>query len=371
MRRLAAAAACSIACAAHAVEPAQLAREIGVDPSKEVAQQGRLFEDVVVAPIPISNPTVGTGLALVVMPFYHLGEESPLSNTAVAVGYTSSGSWAIGAAQSTRLRGDDLRIDGFLAYINLRYPFYGIGASAGEKGVGVPIEQKAFAFAPELVFKVAPGLFLGARYRGVRVDTSLDTADVPGLGPIRDIPSSIASSGFGPVALLDTRDNEMSPASGWLADFRANFAEHNFGSDGSYRTFSASANRYLRLGPGVLALRAYACGASDLTPLFDLCLFGAGNDLRGYEIGRYRDRAMLAAQGEYRFPLAGRFGAVAFAGVGKVAPAFDGMGGEPALPSLGAGLRWLASAKARVNLSIDVAKGRDDTSLYVYVKEAF
>ena len=60
------------------------------------------IEDVVVAPIPISNPTVGTGLAVVVMPFYHLGEQSPLSNTAVALGYTSSGSWAVGAAQSTR-----------------------------------------------------------------------------------------------------------------------------------------------------------------------------------------------------------------------------------------------------------------------------
>ena len=369
--RLVAAAACSLALTAHAVEPAQLAREIGVDPSKEVAQT-RVFEDVVVAPIPISNPTVGTGLAVVVMPFYHLGDASPLSNTAVALGYTSSGSWAIGAAQSTRLRGDDLRIDGFLAYINLRYPFYGIGASAGEKGLGVPIQQKAFAFAPELLFKVAPGVFLGARYRGVRVDTALDTADVtPGLAPIVDVSSSITTSGIGPVAVLDTRDNEMSPASGWLADFRANFAEHNFGSDGSYRTFSASVNHYGRLGPGVLALRGYACGATDQAPLFDLCLFGGGNDLRGYEIGRYRDRAMFAAQTEYRFPLSGRFGAVAFAGVGKVASSFDEMGSEPALPSIGAGLRWLASAKARVNLSIDVAKGRDDTSLYVYVKEAF
>jgi hypothetical protein len=370
VRRLAAA-ACCLALAAHAAEPEQLARDIGADPSRALAQ-ARIFEDVVVAPIPISNPTVGTGLALVVMPFYHLGEQSPLSNTAVAAGYTSSGSWAVGAAQSTRLRGDELRVDGFLAYINLRYPFYGIGSSAGTNGVGIPIQQKAFAFAPELLFKVARGVFLGARYRGVRVDTALDTADVtPGLAPILDLSATVTTSGIGPVAVLDTRDNEMSPASGWLADFRANFAEQTLGSDGRYRTFSASANRFQPLGRGVLALRAYACGVSDLTPLFDLCLFGAGNDLRGYEIGRYRDRAMFAVQAEYRFPLAGRFGAAVFAGTGKVAPSFDEMGSEPALPSFGAGLRWLASAKARVNLSIDVAKGRDATSLYVYVKEAF
>jgi outer membrane protein assembly factor BamA len=371
MQRLAAAVALCLASLAHAVEPAQMAREIGVDPSKEVAQT-RLIEDVVVAPIPISNPTVGTGIALVVMPFYHLGDESPLSNTAVALGYTSSDSWAVGAAQSTRLRGDELRLDGFLAYINLRYPFYGVGSSAGESGVGIPIEQKALAFAPELLLKVAKGLFLGVRYRGMRVDTSLDSTDVtPNLAPILDLTATVASSGIGPVAVLDTRDDEMSPSSGWLADLRANFAEQTFGSDSSYRTFSASANHYRRLGPGILALRGYACGAGERTPLFDYCLYGAGNDLRGYEIGRYRDRAMVAVQGEYRFPLAGRFGAVAFAGTGKVAPAFDQMSAQPYLPSLGAGLRWLASARARVNLSVDVAKGRDGTSAYVYVKEAF
>ena len=69
-----------------------------------------------------------------------------------------------------------------------------------------------------------------------------------------------------------------------------------------------SGNPYRRAGPGVVALRASACQASDRTPLFDLCLFGANNDLRGYEVGRYRDRAMVAAQAEYRFPLAGALG---------------------------------------------------------------
>ena len=139
----------------------------------------------------------------------------------------------------------------------------------------------------------------------------------------------------------------------------------------AYQTYTLAANYYRRAGPGVLALRGYACGVSDDTPLFDLCLFGAGSDLRGYEVGRYRDKSMLAFQGEFRFPLAGRFGAVVFGGSGKVARTFGEMGDEPDLWSVGAGLRWLASEKAKVNLSVDVAKGRDGTSAYVYVKEAF
>ncbi len=121
----------------------------------------------------------------------------------------------------------------------------------------------------------------------------------------------------------------------------------------------------------MVALRAYACHASERTPLFDLCLFGSGSDLRGYEVGRYRDRAMFAAQGEYRFPLGGRFGAVVFAGIGKVAPTFSDMSDEASLPSVGAGVRWLAAETARVNLSVDFARGKDESTLYVYVKEAF
>src|SRR4030095_1578559 len=76
---------------ALAADQGLLNKEMGVDPTQKVTES-RFIEDLVIAPIPISNPTVGTGLAVVVMPFYHLGEESPLSNTTLAAGLLSSGS---------------------------------------------------------------------------------------------------------------------------------------------------------------------------------------------------------------------------------------------------------------------------------------
>jgi hypothetical protein len=349
---------------AFAADPALL--------DKELALERHFVEDLVVAPIPISNPTIGTGLAVVVMPFYHLGAGSPLSNTAIVAGVTSSGSWGLGATQSTRLRGDQLRLDGLLAVADLRYRFYGAGADAGMNGTSVPILQKAVVFAPELLFQTARGVFLGLRYRGVSVETALDTQSAPPeIAALVGRSTTITSSGLGPKATLDTRDHDMSPSSGTLVELRANFAEEAFGSEFTYQTYDLGANYYRRAGPGVLALRGFLCKVSERTPLFDLCLYGSGGDLRGYEVGRFRDRAMATAQAEYRFPLAGRFGGVVFAGTGKVARSFDAMGEEPDLPSVGAGLRWLAAEKARVNLSVDVARSRDDTSLYVYVKESF
>ena len=369
--RLAAGGLALAAMRALAADQALLSKEMSVDPGKDVAEV-RIFEDVVVAPIPISNPTIGSGLALMVMPFYHLGPESPLSNTAVAAGITSSGSWGVGVAQSTRLRGDKLRLDGFLGYADLRYRFYGAGADAGTTGTSVPVIQKATAFAPELLLQVAKRTFVGLRYRGVRVETALERGSLPpAIAAVLPGSITITSSGFGPRATLDTRDNDMSPSSGVLIDLRANFADEAFGSDFTYQTYELSGNTYRRAGPGVVALRGSACQASDRTPLFDLCLFGANNDLRGYEVGRYRDRALIAAQAEYRFPVSGRWGGVVFGGWGKVARSFSDLGEEPDLPSIGAGVRWLASEKARVNLSLDVAQGRDGGSVYVYVKESF
>jgi hypothetical protein len=45
-----------------------------------------------------------------------------------------------------------------------------------------------------------------------------------------------------------------------------------------------------------------------------------GDIMRGYARGRYRDRWLLAAQGEYRSPVRKRLGGVLFAGAGVSAP---------------------------------------------------
>jgi len=121
----------------------------------------------------------------------------------------------------------------------------------------------------------------------------------------------------------------------------------------------------------VLALRAYGRFTAGRVPFFDLCLFGAGSDLRGYTAGQYRDRMMLAAQAEYRLELPKRFGLVAFAGVGEVAPSLGEFNTKDLLPSAGGGLRYTIATKNHVNLRLDYAVGKDSTALYFGVGEAF
>ena len=85
--------------------------------------------------------------------------------------------------------------------------------------------------------------------------------------------------------------------------------------------------------------------------------------------GRYRDKLMFAVQAEYRWRITGRLGVVGFSGVGGVAPEVGQF--DKLLPSVGLGARYVVAKKNNVSLHFDVARGRDETTFYFGVGEAF
>jgi outer membrane translocation and assembly module TamA len=87
---------------------------------------------------------------------------------------------------------------------------------------------------------------------------------------------------------------------------------------------------------------------------------------------------MFATQAEYRLSLPeslgffGKFGFVAFAGVGEVAPSFSNLNSDELLPGGGAGIRFLVARQNRINFRIDYAWGKAGSrGLYIGVGEAF
>jgi hypothetical protein len=121
----------------------------------------------------------------------------------------------------------------------------------------------------------------------------------------------------------------------------------------------------------VLAYRAFGKFTAGRVPFFDLAFFGTHNDLRGYPGGQYVDKMMIATQAEYRWRFWGKWGMVAFAGIGEVAPTLSEFGAGNLLPSVGAGLRYMVSEANRVNISVDYARGKDGDAVYFYIGEAF
>jgi hemolysin activation/secretion protein len=101
-------------------------------------------------------------------------------------------------------------------------------------------------------------------------------------------------------------------------------------------------------------------------------MFGGKLDaIRGYVGGQYRDDVSLTTQLEFRWSFYKKWGMVAFAGIGEVAPTVGDMNLDDLLPSAGVGLRFMASEKHRVNLGIDYARGKDSDAWYFRIGEAF
>jgi outer membrane protein assembly factor BamA len=329
--------------------------------------------DFVIMPIPISNPTVGTGLGLASMFLYPADEKSPVSSTTLAGFYTSNESYGAGASQKTFLYEDRLRLNGLIGYGNINLDFYGIGSEAGDRGVSVPITERGVFFMPEALTQIVGRLYGGLRYRYLEMETLLDVNNLTNNQiEVPPITRTVRSSAAGLVMNYDSRDNPFNPYGGTFLDVNATFASKALGSDFDYQIYQVAYNHYFKLADRmVLAYRAFGKLTAGDVPFFDLAFFGTHNDLRGYPGGQYLDKMMMATQLEYRWRFWKKWGMVAFAGIGEVAPALSEFTTDNLLPSVGAGLRFMVSEANRVNLSVDYARGREGDALYFYIGEAF
>lgn len=333
-------------------------------------KSGRSF---VVLPIPLSNPALGSGLVVAGVAFYQ-PEGSPrpwISGAGVL--WTDNGSRGAGIFQKSYLQGDRYRVSAFLGGADLNLKFYGVGALDAGRDFSIPIKQEGRALQVDGYRKLRENLYVGLRLRTAEITTSLRfEGDIPDFLEEHPLEAQADISGPGLLAQYDSRDSELWPTTGSYGNLEAQWSLDAFGSDYDYDRQVLSYNRYLSLSPsGVLALRGTLCRSGDGAPFFDLCLFGASNDLRGYESGQYRDHAMAAVQAEYRWKFASRWGAVFFAGVGGVAPSVGDLAEARTLPAGGVGLRFRASKSYPVNISVDYAVGRDSEAVYFYIGEAF
>jgi hypothetical protein len=327
----------------------------------------------VMMPIPVSNPTIGTGLGAIAMYMYTLDEGSPPSASALVGMYTDTDSWMVGAFQRAYFGADTWRVRGGVGYMDLKLRFYGIGSDAGDRGMYVPMDQTGYFVITNALRRVYTDLYVGVNYRLMDIESIFKLSEIaPGEIELPDVPIGMLSSGLGLVAEYDTRDNQYYPFAGALADFTSTFTAEWLGSDDTYQIYEASYNGFHTLRERqILAYRAMGCHAAGDVPFWDLCMMGVRSDLRGYRGGQYRDRLMLAAQAEYRWQFWWRFGMVVFGGLGEVAPEVGKLNWNDILPSGGIGIRFQASPENRMNLRVDFARGKDDNAFYFAVGEAF
>ncbi|MFC1628652.1 BamA/TamA family outer membrane protein [Gemmatimonadota bacterium] len=254
-----------------------------------------------------------------------------------------------------------------------KYPdkFWGIGNDLADSAEEDFSSRKG-TLALEFQREIGSGLNLGLQYQFARsriIDVTsgglLDTGGVPGEDGAR-----VSGAGF--VVNWDTRDNIFSPLSGRWYQLSARFYGDGLGSDFSYSRYNLDLREYVTLGPEqILACQAYGLFITGKPPFEHMPRLGGANMMRGYYQGRYSDENMFTLQAEYRRPLRGRLGMVAFAGAGDVAHEIRDFKLGDFKYSFGLGLRVLFSPEERINLRIDFAWGRENSGMYINLMEAF
>ncbi|WP_427963441.1 BamA/TamA family outer membrane protein [Altererythrobacter sp.] len=326
-------------------------------------------------PLPVIDPTLGTGLGLGLIRFYQPKGAGAPWTSGIGGLYTDKGNLELGAFQRMSLDNDRKRIFVLGGYSSTEVQFYGIGAEAGDAGLSISLRQKSFYLDLQGLVEIAPDLFVGGKLDILDVDTTRSTPSGDEVEP--DIPLSSGELSnrivaVGPLFQFDLRDNQFNPSRGVLLEGQYLHATPALGSDLSYYSLRLAANAYHPLGPdSVLAMRVSLCAKGRDAPFHSLCRYGDSADLRGYSGGRYRDRAAWAIQAEIRQKIAGRLGAVVFAGTGGIASGLGQLRDSNHLPSAGIGLRYEIAPEYRINARIDLAWGKDSQALYLSLGEAF
>jgi len=331
--------------------------------------------EIVVAPFPLSNPVIGSGVVVVggyLFPPRKNDEISPSSLIGGGGFYTSNGSWAWGVGAKLYLKQDRFRLTLAYGRAQLHYDLYGIGNEAGNLGLYVPVDQGGKATLLELLVHLKSKIFLGPRYQWRSLNAELTGKNIPPDIQIDPPELKSKTSALGFHFQRDLRDNEFYPKTGSLADVVGDFFQGTLGSDFSYRSYTFAFNKYSGISPRqVLAFRVFGCATSGRVPFYDLCLLGMHNDVRGYDTGRYRDQLMLTSQIEYRRELPKRFGLVAFFGLGEVAPEVGKFNADNLKPAGGMGVRYTLAKKNHVNLRVDYGIGLNGGGVYMGLSEAF
>jgi outer membrane protein assembly factor BamA len=322
------------------------------------------------------NPSIGNGGGLGVLYARTIGEndKSPPSTFGFGGFATNNGSWGGAFGSRLYLNNDKYRITVAVAGGQFNYNYFGIGTAGGNAGTSIPLGQKSKAFLIEPKIRFYRRWYAGPRYHIIKNDVYLNSSKLnPEDLPI-PLPSdlNLRTAALGGRLQRDTSDSAFYPTSGSILDVLGDLFGPAVGGQKTYQGLTVSYNKYLSAGlKNVFAIRGSVCLATVEAPFYDLCALGSSKDIRGYQIGQFRDNRMIVGQAEYRRELFWRLGAVAFAGAGAVAPTWGGFGNTDPEPGGGFGLRFLLAKKNHINLRADYAWGNNSHATYILLGEAF
>jgi hypothetical protein len=329
-------------------------------------------------PIIITEPAVGYGAGAALLFFREsIGEAvtrarangrlTPPDIYGVALAATENGT-TVGGAFGMVTFGEQLwRYRGGVARPDVNLDFYGTNGSDSTSDLKLGYNLEGWISTQQLMRRLGESEnFIGGRWIYLDLDTRFDAArPEPALPPGG---RAVRSSGLGLTFEHDSRDNFFTPSSGWKGYLESMFYSPDIGSDNKYETYRAYAFGYLPLQKNfILGGRLDGRAARGDVPFYQLPYI----DLRGIPAVRYQGENAGVAELELRWNATPRWALIGFLGAGRAWGSSTKFDDADTVTAWGLGFRYLIARQLGIYMGVDLAKGPEETALYVQAGSAW
>ncbi len=264
----------------------------------------------------------------------------------------------------------------FLGKLKLqRFPlqYYGIGAGAKKENEQL-INSDYIAVRERVLHKIGHNFFGGLEFDFQKVSNVKLAKENENFNKPIGFDGS-ANLGLGLGLVFDSRHNALNVRNGLFAEMAYLRYAPMFKSDYNFSSVSTDIRYFKTVRKNqVLATQFFGQFVNGTAPFNQLALLGGENLMRGYYLGRFRDKKLMAAQIEYRFlpfPFSKRFGAAAFLSTGSVFNQVSNFRVKKQLPAGGIGLRYLVFPKKDIFVRLDIGITKEGPAFYIFNGEAF
>jgi hypothetical protein len=256
-------------------------------------------------------------------------------------------------------------------YTNFAEYFWGIGVEAPKDNKEL-YKFRMHKANVKAAYKFLPNFYAGVQFGlekmydvSYQEGSKLQNSDVSGKG-------GYSAIGTGLTCYYDDRENVYFPYHGQIVELSTMIYNDIWGSGYNFMNITLDARKYQHLWKeNILAYQFYMNLNQGDIPFRMMGTLGSDSYMRGYYTGRYRDNNAFAVQAELRKTIWGPLGCTVFAGCGTVSSDFGGLASQ-IKPNIGAGLRFKAIPRERVNVRMDYGFGVDgNQAFYLTLNEAF
>jgi len=329
-------------------------------------------------PIIITEPAVGFGLGLAVAYFHPPKEMDPNQHThkgppSISIGFgakTENGTELYGGAHIGVWKDDHIRYTGALAKANVNMAFYIDGRRDGlaSNDGGIKFNIDGDFLLQQMQFRLKESnWWLGANYTYLTAKNTFDLSAI--LPPELPAPTfEFDLAGLGLYVQYDGRNSVFTPTQGLSAKLEYKDHGDTLGSDFDFDKYKGTVLHYTPFGDySSLGLRLVGEKVSGDTPFFGYPFV----NLRGIPAMRYQGESVVTAEVEYLWGFTPRWSLALFGGVGKTTSINRFRGEGQTVGAGGVGFRYRLARKMGLQAGVDVARGPEDTSIYMTVGSAW